>query len=201
MAKNLDLGQPEEGQTPPGDLSGLLVPAKTLEELNRFEAKNNTQAYKKYLLFLRSKKINLLATTTLCEIHKEMFGQVWSWAGEFRQVEKTIGVAPAKIGSELHRLLSEFHQWEDKKVSPGEIAVRIHHRLVEIHPFENGNGRWARLVTNIYLRMEGQTLIEWPYDPKVIREDFKPKYLAALRKADAGEYALLAQLHHSYIKN
>lgn len=201
MAKNLSPGPFREGQTPLDDLSGLLVPIKTREELNNVEAQNNAKAYTKYFLFPKlGKKSSLLATGLLCEIHKDMFDKVWAWAGEFRKGEKNLGVSPAKIGSELHRLLSEANQWEEKKMPPPEIAVRIHHQLVAVHPFENGNGRWARLVTNIYLHRKGQPLIVWPSDSKVVREDFKPKYLTALKKADRGDYGPLSELHQEYTK-
>ena len=199
MAKDLTFAG-GEGQTPLEDLSGLLAPVKTRQALNELEAKNNGKAYAKYLLFVKTPKaFNLLAAGVLCEIHQEMFAEVWSWAGEFRKGGgKNIGVPAVKIGSELHRLLSDWRHWEERKVPAVEIAARIHHRLVEIHPFENGNGRWARLVTNIYLHGKGFPLIEWPQDPKVICEDFKPKYLTALKKADQGEYAPLFELHKKY---
>ncbi|MBI3313920.1 MAG: mobile mystery protein B [Candidatus Omnitrophica bacterium] len=190
MAKNLSPGPHEDGQTP-------------LDEgLNNLEAQNNAKAYAKHLLYSRSgKKAGLLNSNLLCEIHRDMFGEVWSWAGEFRKGgEKNIGVPAVKIGSELHRLLADAHKWEEEKIPSIEIAVRIHHRLVEIHPFENGNGRWARLVTNLYLHRQNYPLIEWPSDPRLMREVFKPKYLTALKKADRGDYSLLSELHKEYTK-
>ena len=79
-----------------------------------------------------------------------------------------------------------------------EIASRIHHRLVSVHPFENGNGRWARLVANLYLHQKRQPLVEWPQDKKLIREVFKPAYLSALKSADYGDYGQLLKLHHEF---
>ena len=201
MAKNLKAGR-AEGQTPLDDLSGLLVPVKTREALNDLEAQNNAKAYAKYLLYTRAvESSNLLGTQMLCEIHESMFGEVWSWAGEIRKGgQKNIGVAAVKIGSELNRLAFEVHKWEDGKTSPAEIAIRVHHRLVWIHPFENGNGRWARLVTNLYLHRKGLPLIEWPSDPKMVREEFRPRYLAALKEADQDNYEALSELHRQYTK-
>ncbi len=190
------------GQTLLDDLSGLLASVKTREALNDLEAQNNVKAYAKYFLFDKSaKKSNLLSSQTLCEIHKDMLGEVWPWAGEFRKGgAKNIGVPEVKIGAEIHRLLSEAGHWEEKKMPFDEIAVRIHHRLVWIHPFENGNGRWARLVANLYLYRHGLPLIEWPTDLKVVREIFRPKYLAALKKADHGDCGPLLELHKEYTK-
>ena len=116
MAKNLKPSH-EEGQTPIDDLSGLLVPVKTMAELNDLEAQNNAKAYAKYFLFDKSaKKSNLLSSQKLCEIHQDMFEAVWSWAGEFRKGgAKNVGVPAVKIGGEIHRLFSEAGQWEEKK--------------------------------------------------------------------------------------
>ncbi len=204
MAKNLKFGAGEDGETALDDLSGLLANVKNREALNNLEAQNNAKAYAAHLLFSskQSKSSNLLSTAALCGIHKDMFGEVWAWAGEIKKGgQKNIGVPVIKIVPELHRLDFDFHKWQEEKMPVSEIAVRVHHRLVWIHPFENGNGRWARLVTNIYLRREDSPLIEWPSDPKLIRELFKPRYLAALKKADAGDYKLLTELHKEYTKS
>ena len=200
MAKNLT-GPKEEGETPLDDLSGALVDIKTRQELDELEHKNNNKAYAKYLLMNPSKKALPMTYQSLCEIHKDMFGEVWSWAGEKRTSEKNLGVSPVKIGSEIHRFLHELHQWEKEGAPPSEIAAKMHHRLVAVHPFENGNGRWARLVTNLYLHKNGQPLIQWPTDPDFVEKVFRPQYLAALKSADKGDYKPLLKLHREHGKN
>lgn len=191
MAKDL-ISTQEEGETPLDDISGLRINVKTRQELNDAEAANNVKAYSEYLLFTKN---TVLTFSSLCHIHKDMFDDVWDWAGIARKSEKNLGVSPAKIGSEIHRLLYDFHQWEEKKMPPREIAVRIHHRFAQIHPFENGNGRWARLVTNIYLHQSHLPVLQWPTQEKHIRESFRPRYLSALRSADSGDYGLLTKIH------
>lgn len=37
-------------------------------------------------------------------------------------------------------------------MTPDEAGWMFHHRLVSIHPFPNGNGRHARLFTDLLLR-------------------------------------------------
>lgn len=186
------------GETPIEDLSGLRIKAKTREELDLAEFRNNLKAVQKHLLKRPSPKSVSLTYRGLCRIHRDMFGEVWSWAGEKRKSAKNLGAVPAKIGFEINRFLFDFHQWEEAKMPPIEIATRIHHRLVSVHPFENGNGRWARLVANLYLHQRGQPLVEWPQDKKLIREVFKPAYLSALKSADHGDYGPLLKLHHEF---
>ena len=56
------------------------------------------------------------------------------------------------------------------------MAVHLHHRAVQIHPFLNGNGRWARLLANILLKLHKAPLTEWPEEAigatSVIREEY-----------------------------
>jgi Fic family protein len=41
------------------------------------------------------------------------------------------------------------------------IAARFHHRLVWIHPFPYGNGRHARLLTDLVLAANGAEPFAW----------------------------------------
>lgn len=198
MAKNL-IGPLGSGETPIDDLSGLIIEIKDRKELNIAESANNSKAHAQYLLFMKqTSQRNLFTHESLFEIHKDMFGEVWLWAGKQRKTEKNLGSPAVKIGSEIDRFLYDFHQWEKAGMDVFEIGVRIHHRLVQIHPFENGNGRWARLVANIYLHRKKLSIIHWPSDEKLIKEEFKPKYLAALKKADQGKYEELLAVHRKY---
>lgn len=74
-----------------------------------------------------------------------------------------------------------------------EIAVRFHHRLVQIHPFPNGNGRVSRLMADLVLqKLEGKSPY-WGNTDLVNVSEIRSKYIEALRKADAGDYAELIQ--------
>lgn len=199
MAEDLT-GPLEEGQTPIDDISGLLVEVKNRQELNDLENKNNYKAYTKYILFMKpTSRFNPFTCESLCQIHKDMFGEVWDWAGIPRKKGgKNIGVDGTKVGYEINRLLFDFHQWEGKEVPASEVGVRAHHRLVWIHPFENGNGRWGRLVTNIYLHRKELPLLNWPQDEKLIKTVFKPRYISALKSADQGDFGPLQKIHAEY---
>lgn len=55
--------------------------------------------------------------------------------------------------------------WDkNKKFDIYETATRIHHRAVQIHPHKNGNGRWSRMLANIYLRQNGSMPVKWQED-------------------------------------
>jgi fido (protein-threonine AMPylation protein) len=76
-----------------------------------------------------------------------------------------------------------------------EIAARFHHRLVQIHPFPNGNGRHARLITDLILETNGSVAFTWgkckgsaPMETEGPRRE---EYIAALREADDKRFEML----------
>ena len=129
-----------------------------------------------------------------------MFGAVWKWAGKFRASDKNLGVQWAHIETSLHTLLANLSHWEREEMEFLEQAVLLHHRAVSIHPFENGNGRWARLLANIWLKLNDSPLTEWPETTVGSVSTIRSDYLTALRHADSGEYGPLRELHRRFTR-
>ena len=80
-----------------------------------------------------------------------------------------------------------------------EQAVRLHYRAVWIHPFSNGNGRWARLLANIWLRRHKSPLILWPEESIGQESPIRNDYLKALKAADDGDFGPLLALHAQHV--
>lgn len=188
----------EPDETPLADLSGLRIKAVTRGEIDAAEFRSISKVYQKYLTRPVTSKSAPFTHDWLMGVHREMFGEIWAWAGEKRTTEKNVGVPSHQIGSEIHRLLSELHYWEEAKREAFDISVRVHHRLVWIHPFENGNGRWARLVSDVYLLKNRMPVMKWPNDPAVVENEFKPRYVAVLKAADHGDFDPLIKLMKEY---
>lgn len=72
-----------------------------------------------------------------------------------------------------------------------EVAARFHHRLVWIHPFPNGNGRHARLLTDLLLAASGAEPFTWGRGDLEHAGEARERYLAALRAADARDLSPL----------
>lgn len=133
----------------------------------------------------------LFETTMVDDIHRRMFGNVWRWAGKRRTRATTIGVTPTQIVTQLKDTLEDARYWHDNETfDPVEAAVRIHHRLVFVHPYVNGNGRHARLVADLYLHIVDGSTLRWRPDESE-PSDSRAAYIAALRKADKGDYTQL----------
>jgi Fic-DOC domain mobile mystery protein B len=187
-----------KGATPIDDISGLKIPVYSQAELHAAEAKNIARAVVKYLSKKPSARTAPFNWKWLCKLHGEMFGEVWEWAGKIRTGGTlNIGVATHQIAEELHKLLGDLRYWEKSDMTLAEQAARLHHRAVWIHPFPNGNGRWARLLADIWLKQHGEYFPVWPSDvnqESVIREH----YITALRHADQGDISALLELQEEY---
>ena len=191
------------GATPidPDEMEGLKIKhITTREELNRFEQDNINEA----LQWLENRrKSNILTEKFVRVLHQKMFGKVWKWAGTFRKSGKNIGVDWHKISTELHTLLQDVRYWIDHKTYPDdEIAVRFHHRLVWIHLFANGNGRHARLMTDVLLKeVLKQNPFTWNISRINVEDEVRSLYLKALRQADNHDYSALLDFVRQDWKN
>ena len=186
------------GETPLDDISGLLVSGITTRaQLNKIEAENIRKPLVKYLAAkpTRAARFDL---PWLLQLHNEMFCDVWEWAGKVRTKETNIGVMPQEIEISLISLVADLKFWEEQGTDLIEQAVMLHHRSVLIHPFQNGNGRWARLLANIWLRLHDHSPTAWPEATIGTTSVIRDEYLAAIKKADEGDYTQLLTLQRKY---
>lgn len=179
------------GQTPldPEEIDGLLIDTiSTRGELDEFEQQNIEEAMQ-WVLTRRLRPDQILTVDFICQLHKKMYGHVWSWAGQFRNTEKNIGIARYRIGPELKTLLDDALYWvEHHTYPPEEIALRFKHRIVSIHCFANGNGRHSRLMADIIIdKIFKQDVFSWGAANLVQQGETRVSYLQAVRVADTGD--------------
>ncbi|WP_140938654.1 mobile mystery protein B [Sphingobacterium lumbrici] len=179
------------GQTPldPEEIDGLLIDTiSTRGELDEFEQQNIEEAMQ-WVLTRRLRPDQILTEAFICQLHKRMYGHVWSWAGQFRNTEKNIGIARYRIGPELRTLLDDALYWvEHHTYPPEEIALRFKHRIVSIHCFANGNGRHSRLMADIIIdKIFKQDVFSWGAANLVRQGETRVSYLQAVRVADTGD--------------
>lgn len=195
----IDSTKPIDDATPLNDISGLKLPkgkVYTLKEIYEKEAQNIAKAILKYLSAPPSKKEAPFSYGWMMELHEEMFGDVWEWAGKFRKIELSIGIQAYRVPMELKNLCDDVEYWsKNKTYDVFEIATRMHHRAVQIHPFQNGNGRWSRMLANIYLRQHGKMPVRWQEDLLARENPKRSEYISALKKADNGDYSKLIEMH------
>ena len=181
------------GATPldPDEAEGL-IPGHiaTQGQLNEWELANILEAQAWTFSQRRLTAAKLLTEDFVRKLHKRMFGNTWKWAGRFRSTENNIGVAPEQIAMRLDNLCRDaVTQIEYGSYDPDEIAARFHHRLVHTHAFPNGNGRHARLMSDLLLVRLGRSPFDWGADDLVASGKTRTRYLDALRQADAKDYS------------
>lgn len=121
-------------------------------------------------------------------LHAKMFDQTWKWAGQFRSSEKNVGIPWIQISEASRNLFDDVKYWLENETYPlEEIAARLHHRLTVIHPFPNGNGRLARILTDVFLVSRGHRRFAWGQGDLTPEGDVRARYVAALRAADGGD--------------
>jgi len=168
---------------------GLIPAYITLRgELNAAEQRNILEAQK----WAFARRRDVLDELFLNGLHKRMFGNVWRWAGTHRQTAKTVGVDAYRIPVELRQLLGDARYWiAHGTYEPDEITARFHHRLVWIHCYPNGNGRHARLATDLLLVQLDRPPFTWGSANLTNAGETRQRYVEALRAADAHDYAPL----------
>jgi Fic-DOC domain mobile mystery protein B len=178
---------PDEAATPltPEEMRDLIPAHITFRrELNEAEQENIARAQD----WAFSRRRDLLQEKFLKDLHRNMLGDVWRWAGKFRRTERNIGIAHWEIPVAVRQLLDDAKAWISYGSYPAdEIALRFHHRLVQIHPFPNGNGRHARFMGDLIAMSLGNERFPWGskslLDPCATRRD----YISTLKSADRGD--------------
>jgi Fic-DOC domain mobile mystery protein B len=186
-----DLLQEPDDATPltPAEREGLLQSWITnRSDLNEAEQENIVKGTSWANGRRSFKPVDLMNEEFAKTLHKQMFGDVWKWAGTYRQSERNIGIEPYRIPTEMAALFDDARYWVDNKTHPAdELAVRVHHRLVAIHPFPNGNGRHARLLADLLIDRLGGKLFSWGGSSLNNVGELRSKYIAALKAADGND--------------
>lgn len=125
----------------------------------------------------------------LRDLHRRMFGDVWSWAGQYRTRALSIGIEWIDVPTAVRDLMADSIYWFNGADTAAVAAglARFHHRLVQIHPFPNGNGRVSRLVTDELRRSIEHPPLTWGADAAragATTKQLRAAYLAGLRAID-----------------
>lgn len=173
------------------DREGLL-PSYIATRGDLFEAEQRNIA--DVMLRRRPAVEKLLDDKYLRELHRAMFGNVWSWAGKYRTLGTNIGIDPSSIPTAVRNLVEDTKTWIDLETFPlDELAARFHHRLVAIHPFPNGNGRHGRIATDFLGAAMGVEPFTWGQHLDVDTDELRGRYVDALRTADRNDISKLLE--------
>lgn len=182
-----------KGATPIDDneLRDLIPDISLQKELNEWEQANISDAVMKYGI-KNLKPGAILQIDFLLHLHKNMFNNVWKWAGHSRHSMKNIGVDVSLIYVKTKDLCEDVKYWIQNNTYPAdEICVRFHHRLVQIHIFPNGNGRHSRFAADLLAKSLQLKPFSWGHADLYKEGDVRKNYISALKEADNFNYTPL----------
>ena len=134
-------------------------------------------------------------------IHKTIFGNIYEWAGEYRNVEMSkdgFVFARAKF---IPDLMKEFSNSALQSQTPPTInsgselsflLAKIHVEFILIHPFREGNGRTIRLLLSLIAQQAHYAGVDFGFI-KDKGKEFK-RYIAAIQFGMNGNYTLMQQI-------
>ena len=130
---------------------------------------------------LSERRIKDIHRAIIFEENRENQALIGNWKTEPNHIfnsklERFDFLPPSEVPEAMHQLLNWLNA-ELEKVSrdqknapePALLAFEFHHRFLSIHPFQDGNGRTARLLSNLILVAAG-------YPPIYINDTEKESY-------------------------
>lgn len=141
----------------------------------------------------------------ICLWHKQWLGEVYPWAGEYRQVNIGKGGFMFAMSAQVPRLMKEFERKELARFTPCtfdnlegvlEALAITHCELVLIHPFREGNGRISRLLSSLMALQAGLPLLDFSSIKGKKRED----YFAAVQASMSGDYEPMREIFRRVVQ-
>jgi cell filamentation protein len=109
-----------------------------------------------------------LSNALICEIHREIFGELFEWAGKWRaswiSKGQTVWANPVHIESLMQTFEAEILQRAplSQTIGDGEfcsIVALIQGEFLTIHPFREGNARTIKVLTDLYAVQTGRRFL------------------------------------------
>ena len=195
-----------EAQHEPGSRKGVLrnkLGIKSRREMDRAEGEAKELALKRLAGMFSAK--HRFTAKGICLIHKVWLGDIYEWAGKYRQVNVSKGDFPFAGAAQIPKLMRDFERGVLKKFTPcnfttiEEVARAIaivHVELVLIHPFREGNGRAARLLADLMaLQANLPPLNYWG-----IRGKKRQEYFHAVQEGMSRNYSPMTEIFISVLK-
>ncbi len=140
----------------------------------------------------------------ICEFHRLWLGDIYAWAGEYRQVNVSKGDFHFAASQQISRLMTELQEGPLRKHTPcnykaiGRVIqalAEVHVELVLIHPFREGNGRVARILSTLMAFQADLPVLNFKDITGLKRKD----YFAAINSGLDRDYKPMERLFEKII--
>jgi cell filamentation protein len=195
-----------EAQFEPGSRGKVLknlLGIKRKNEMDEVEAREQLRALRDLIAIYD--EAHVFTATDLCKIHRTWLGPIYSWAGEYRQVNISKDEFPFAAAREILKLMAELESGPLRQFTPcrsgsDELVVKalatVHTELMLIHPFREGNGRAGRLLA-ILMGLQAKLP---PLDFSGIKGKKRQQYFAAVRAGLGRDYEPMERIFSDVVR-
>jgi cell filamentation protein len=140
----------------------------------------------------------------ICRIHNLWLGDIYEWAGKYRQVIMSKDDFSFAFPEQIPKLMSDFEKGPLREFTPCRFESRdetikalavVHSELVLIHPFREGNGRVARMLATLMALQAGLP----PLDFRDMTGKDKGNYIKAVQVGMSRNYEPMEKVFASVI--
>lgn len=195
-----------EGEFEPGShhrvLKNLLA-VKNKREMNIIETKAYDDVIKMAMeIYEPQHQFNI---NDICRLHQLWLGKIYSWAGEYRNVNMSKNGFQFASAHLIPQLMNEFEKTVLKKFTPcnfstleeiAESLAIVHTEYILIHPFREGNGRLGRLLSVLMGLQAGFPILDF----RSIKGRKKQEYFLAVQQGLSRNYEPMRKIFLSIIK-
>ncbi len=132
-------------------------------------------------------------------------GDIYVWAGEYRQVNMEKDGFPFAAADQIPRLMHDLERGPLRLYTPCRAADLdaqalalglVHAELILIHPFREGNGRCGRLLAMLMALQAGLPVLDFGG----LKGRAKQRYIAAIHAAMGRDYAPITAVFRGVIE-
>ncbi len=141
----------------------------------------------------------------ICKMHKLWLGDIYEWAGEYRNVKMSKDDFSFVFPEQISKLMNELEKGPLHKYTPCNFKSReevikalaiVHTELVIIHPFREGNGRISRMLATLMALQAGLP----PLNFEVMTGKGKKEYIRAVQ-AGMNDYSYMEKVFEAVIRS
>lgn len=143
--------------------------------------------------------------TDICQMHKIWLGNIYEWAGQYRQVKVSKNDFTFAFPEQIPKLMADFEQGHLREFTPCHFTSHdesaralavVHTELVLIHPFREGNGRIARMLAVLMGLQAGLPPLDFQ---DMIKKD-KEEYIRSIQIGVSRNYEPMKKVFEDVIR-
>lgn len=180
-----------------------LIGITTVEEMDKVEAEALEMAVDQ--LVRTYDEEHRFTASDICKIHKLWLGNIYAWAGKYRNVNISKGNFPFAAAMQIPSLMNELEKDLLSRYTPCKGMERnalvkalavVHTELVLIHPFREGNGRVARILSTLMALQAALPFLDF----SAIEGEKKNAYFAAVQAGMDMDYKPMERIFDEIIR-